>query len=86
LKSILKKKLRDGCNVELFKEAVLNLINGETLYKQHTLYGGRNGEWEAPLEDDWLITWKQTTDKITFIDTGTHDELFTNKHKCRFVK
>lgn len=71
--------LARGANVLLFKEAALLLEENGVLpeyYKQHTLRGTRSGQYEAHLDDDWLIVWKQNQDKITFIDTGTHKELF----------
>lgn len=75
----LKKMLSNGADVSIFKEAVYILEEKGVLpaeYKQHTLRGSKSGQQEAHLDDDWLIVWVQHNDKITFIDTGTHQDLF----------
>ena len=80
----MKKCLERGCDQELITEAILLLIDNEQLpieYNTHRLKGGRTGQWEAHLDDDLLIIWKQTKDKITFIDIGTHQDLFLYKKK-----
>lgn len=81
-KKSLKKCLEKGCDRELIKDAISLLIENEQLpeeYNTHRLTAGRTGQWEAHLDDDLLLIWKQTNDKITFIDIGTHEELFHYK-------
>lgn len=46
-------------------------------YKPHSLTGNWKGYKEAHIQTDWLIIWKQTSEKeITLFRTGTHSDLF----------
>lgn len=68
-------------NIDLFKEVVRILSDGETLpakYKDHALKGDWAGHRECHITGDWLLIYK--IDKglliLELVDTGTHCDLF----------
>lgn len=70
-----------GKNMEELKLALALLRENGTLpeaYKPHLLHERFAGYWEAHLDDDWLIVWRQNDYQLTIImtDTGTHLDLF----------
>ena len=52
-------------------------------YKPHILHGNHDGEWEAHIESDWLMTWKQNNQELTLLllNTGTHADIFGKKKR-----
>lgn len=47
-------------------------------YRPHILHGNHEGEWEAHIAPDWLLTWEQNDNELTLLmlSTGTHSDLF----------
>ena len=70
-----------GCDMQLLKEAVTILANGEQLpakYLNHNLTGNYAGYQECHIEPDWLLVYKITESQLilTLYRTGTHSDLF----------
>lgn len=71
-----------GADVEgELKPVMMTLIRKERLdptYRPHKLSGNWSDHWECHLKNDWLLIWRtdQSQDRITFVRTGTHDDLF----------
>lgn len=68
-------------NVELLKDVVTKLADGETLpekYKDHSLSGKWSGHRECHLTPDWLLIYRYEEDVLvlTLVRTGTHSDLF----------
>ncbi|MEE1091580.1 MAG: type II toxin-antitoxin system YafQ family toxin [Prevotella sp.] len=67
--------------MHLLKECLDILIETGTLpdkYRPHILSGDHDGEWEAHIKGDWLITWEKRDNELRLImlATGTHSDLF----------
>lgn len=80
-KRSFKRCVKRGLNVEIFATAVEILRRTGTLppeYKPHKLTGKYTGYWECHLQPDWLLVWLPREEELvlTFIDTGTHSDLF----------
>ena len=65
---------------------VRRLLNGETLeerYRAHVLKGDRKGQWECHIQPDWLLIWEQHDQELILVmlNTGSHSDLFSKKHK-----
>ena len=68
-------------NVELLKDVVTKLADGEMLpekYKDHSLSGKWSGHRECHLTPDWLLIYRYEEDVLvlTLVRTGTHSDLF----------
>ena len=53
--------------MHLLKECLDILIETGTLpdkYHPHILSGDHNGEWEAHIKGDWLITWEKCDNEL----------------------
>lgn len=75
---LVKKR---GYNMQLLKQVVQLLANGETLpqkYKEHALTGNYKGYLECHISPDWLLIYKIEKDilVLTLTRTGTHSDLF----------
>ena len=73
-----------GKNMEELKTVLALLRESGTLpeeYNPHLLHERFAGYWEAHIEADWLIVWRQNDYQLTIIltDTGTHFDLFGTK-------
>lgn len=44
--------------------------------KDHQLIGNYSGCRECHIEPDWLLIYKQTSDELQLVRTGTHSDLF----------
>lgn len=67
--------------MHLLKECLDILIETGTLpdkYRSHIISGDHDGEWEAHIKGDWLITWEKRGNELRLImlATGTHSDLF----------
>lgn len=72
---------RRGYPMHLLREALGILIDTGTLpesYRPHILSGNHDGEWEAHICSDWLITWERHDNELLLVmlSTGTHSDLF----------
>lgn len=70
-----------GCDMQLLKDAITILANGEQLpakYFNHYLSGNYAGYQECHIEPDWLLVYKITESQLilTLYRTGTHSDLF----------
>lgn len=68
-------------NVELLKDVVTKLADGEMLpekYKDRSLSGKWSGHRECHLTPDWLLIYRYEEDVLvlTLVRTGTHSDLF----------
>lgn len=72
---------RRGLNLDLLKDIVTKLANGESLeakYKDHPLSGDWAGHRECHIQPDWLLVYRIEYDVLvlTLTRTGTHSDLF----------
>ena len=72
---------RRNLNLDLLKDIVTKLANGESLeekYKDHSLSGDRTGHRECHILPDWLLVYRIEDDVLvlTLTRTGTHSDLF----------
>ncbi len=70
-----------GYNIELLKEVVDILANGEELeqkYFDHPLAGNYKGCRECHIQPDWLLIYRIEKDILVLglTRTGTHSDLF----------
>ncbi len=77
----LKRCNKRGYPMEKIKTAINILVEKGCLppeYRPHLLHGNHDGEWEAHIESDWLMTWKQNDKELTLLmlSTGTHSDTF----------
>lgn len=77
----LKRIQKRGYQIELIKEVVRKLSDGETLepkYKDHTLSGDYSGCRECHITPDWLLIYEIYEDELILYltRTGTHSDLF----------
>ena len=68
-------------NVELLKDVVTKLADGEMLpekYKDHSLSGKWSGHRECHLTPDWLLIYEIIDDIVVLLlyRVGSHSELF----------
>lgn len=73
--------IKRGYDLNLLDEVILKLENGIKLdkkYKDHVLKGKYKGFHECHIKPDWLLIYliEDNIITITFIDTGTHSDLF----------
>ena len=76
-----KKAQKRGCDMELLKNIVITLANGEKLpseNRDHELKGDHRGYRECHIQPDWLLVYKIEEDILilTLSETGTHSDLF----------
>ena len=58
------------------------IIQGQPLpprCRDHLLEGNFKGVRECHVEPDWLLLYFQDADRIVFVDTGTHADLFRQR-------
>lgn len=72
---------RRNLNLDLLKDIVTKLANGESLeekYKDHSLSGDWTGHRECHILPDWLLVYRIEDDVLvlTLTRTGTHSDLF----------
>lgn len=72
---------RRGLNLNLLKDIVTKLANGETLdpkHKDHSLSGNWTGHRECHIQPDWLLIYRYEEELLvlTLSRTGTHSDLF----------
>ena len=72
---------RRGLNMDLLKDVVTRLANGEPLdprHKDHPLSGEWSGHRECHIQPDWLLIYRYENDilVLALTRTGTHSELF----------
>jgi mRNA interferase YafQ len=76
----LKKIKRREWNEEPLYEALGMLMRDGSLpphFRPHKLSGEYAGLWECHIENDWLLVYDITDNKIIVYRTGTHSDLFT---------
>lgn len=76
-----RRAKRRGLNIELLKDIILKLANGETLdskHKDHSLSGNWIGHRECHIQPDWLLIYHYDENVLvlTLTHTGTHSDLF----------
>ena len=72
---------RRNLNLDLLKDVVTKLANGEILqekYRDHALAGDWIGHRECHILPDWLLVYRIEDDVLilTLTRTGTHSDLF----------
>lgn len=77
----LRRIQKRGYQIELIKEVVRKLSDGETLeqkYKDHSLSGDYAGCRECHITPDWLLIYeKYENELILYLTrTGTHSDFF----------
>ena len=77
----LKRIQKRGYQINLIREIVRKLSDGETLepkYKDHTLSGDYSGCRECHITPDWLLIYEIYEDELILYltRTGTHSDLF----------
>lgn len=75
----LKLSKRRGFDIEKLKLLMKDLIEEKPLkdkHKNHKLKGNFVGYWECHINPDWLLIYKKDSEKIYFVRTGTHSDLF----------
>jgi mRNA interferase YafQ len=82
----LKRCLKRGYDMEKLRKVLQLLVDEGKLppcYRPHKLSGNHDGEWEAHVEPDWLLTWEQNDNELTLLmlSTGTHADLFGKTRK-----
>lgn len=77
----LKRIQKRGYQIQLIREVVRKLSDGETLepkYKDHPLSGDYVGCRECHITPDWLLIYEIYEDELILYltRTGTHSDLF----------
>ena len=77
----LKRIQKRGYQIQLIKDVVRKLSDGETLeakYKDHQLSGDYAGCRECHITPDWLLIYEIYEDELILYltRTGTHSDLF----------
>ena len=80
-KKDFKLAKRRHMNLELLKDIITKLANGEPLpdkNKDHALSGDWIGHRECHIQPDWLLVYRIEDDVLvlTLSRTGTHSDLF----------
>lgn len=75
-----KRVQKRGYNIELLKEVITVLANGEELppkNKDHALSGDWEGFRECHIQPDWLLIYRIVENKLilSLTRTGTHSDL-----------
>lgn len=74
-----KRVQKRGCDIELLKEVIIKLANGEELppkNKDHSLSGDWEGYRECHIQSDWLLIYRIIDNKLilSLTRTGTHSD------------
>lgn len=82
----LKLCQKRGYSLEKIRKVIKLLVENGCLpqeYRPHILHGNHDGEWEAHIESDWLLTWYQNDKELTLLmlSTGTHSDMFGKNKK-----
>jgi len=77
----LKRIQKRGYNLNLIKDIIKKLANGETLpekNKDHLLTGNYTGKRECHITPDWLLIYEIDGENLFLYltRTGTHSDLF----------
>ena len=75
----LRRAERRGKDPEKLRSIVDQLLAGHPLaprHRPHKLRGNWSQYWECHIEPDWLLIWKPEEDRLIFVRTGTHSDLF----------
>lgn len=75
----LEKAKKRGLDVIKIKAVMTELINEKFLvekHRAHRLKGNFVGYWECHITPDWLLIFKKDKERIYFVRTGTHSDLF----------
>ena len=85
-KQDLKRCKKRGLPLDELWTVIGRLLNGvrlEAKYRVHILHGNRRGQWECHIHPDWLLIWEQRDQELILImlNTGSHSDLFSKKHK-----
>ena len=77
----IKRVQKRGYNIELIKEVIRTLSNGEILeakYKDHPLSGDYQGCRECHITPDWLLIYEIYDEELILYltRTGSHSDLF----------
>ena len=77
----IKRCQKRGLNLSLLQDAIEILRTTGTLpakYRPHRLYANYEGFWEAHIQPDWLLVWRQNDAQLylLFTKTGTHADIF----------
>ena len=80
-KKDFKLAKRRGLNLNLLKDVITRLANGEALdarHKDHPLSGDWTGHRECHIQPDWLLIYRIEDEVLvlTLTRTGTHSDLF----------
>lgn len=75
----LKKVLKRGKNINVFKLILRKLAIGQSLptkFRNHKLQGNYRDCWECHIEPDWLLIYRKLKEEIRLERTGSHSDLF----------
>jgi len=75
----LRRAERRGKDPEKLRSIIDQLLAGQPLdprHRPHKLRGNWSQYWECHIEPDWLLIWKPEKDRLIFVRTGTHSDLF----------
>jgi len=75
----VKRMVKRGKSLAVFKSVITQLANDELLepkHRDHKLVGDYAGVRECHIEPDWLLLYINNLDDLTLIRTGTHSDLF----------
>lgn len=78
-KKDVKKMKKRGKSLDVFKQIIQQLVQGELLdekFRNHKLRGNYAGTRECHIEPDWLLIYEDHDDELILIRTGTHSDLF----------
>lgn len=78
-KSWKKHNKAGRSNMQELRQVMTCLFYGEQLadvYRPHPLIGNWAGFNECHIGGDFLLIYKETETLVTFVDIGTHSELF----------
>lgn len=71
-KLVKKRKL----DLNLLRNTIVKLIDGEKLPSDHILFGNWSRYRECHIQSDWLLIYKLQSNLIILVRTGTHSDLF----------
>jgi len=73
---LMQKQCR---NLNDLFDILINIIWEEPLptnSREHNLSGNYSGYTECHVKGDWLVIYRFSPGKVTFVRTGTHSELY----------
>jgi mRNA interferase YafQ len=74
-----KRIVKRGWNIDNLRDVIKLLIQEIPLpgiNKEHVLKGDYAGHNECHIAPDWLLIYYKDKDRITFVRTGSHSDLF----------